>query len=236
MAAPLIPAFRSQRQVDLWIGSKPGLHREVQDSWVFLGPVSKNKRKVLLFCPEQQMNLTWPSLKNGSHVVRTDIRRWSLVPSEKGLLASVSGKGGGGCLFSIPWYLLPGSGDTHTSRGSSQKPDLNSWSKSPLLTSTLEAYLTLKEWRFGFHWCSFPFVFFLKPWQFSYLVLFHIFNPMRLICSLLNKETIASSCWGLSFLLFLVLWGGVGMKAFTASESLYHKWYGFPLAIVTDSS
>lgn len=155
--------------------------------------------------------------------------------SEKGLLASVSGKGGRGGVCSASrgtCYQVQGT----LSRGSSQKPHLNSWSKSPLLTSTLEAYLTLKEWRFGFHWCSFPFVFFLKPWQFSYLVLFHIFNPMRLICSLLNKETIASSCWGLSFLLFLVLWGGVGMKALTASESLYHKWYGFPLAIVTDSS
>lgn len=100
--APLIPAFRSQRQVDLWIGSEPGLHREVQDSWVFLGSVSKNKRKILPFWPEQQMNLTWPSLKNRSQVVRTNIPRWSLVPSEKGLLASVSGKGCGGVSVQHP--------------------------------------------------------------------------------------------------------------------------------------
>lgn len=92
--APLIPAFRSQRQVGLCIGSKPGLHREVQDSWDFLGPISKTKRKVVPFCPEEQMNLTWSSLKTRSQVVRTNIPRWSLVPSEKGLL--VPGGGGGG--------------------------------------------------------------------------------------------------------------------------------------------
>lgn len=115
--APLIPAFRSQRQVGLWIGSKPGLHREVQDSWDFLGPVSKTKRKVLPFCPEEQMNLTWSSLKTRSQVVRTNIPRWSLVPSEKGLLAPGGGGRGRECLFSIPWYLLPGSGNTHTSHG-----------------------------------------------------------------------------------------------------------------------
>lgn len=92
--APLIPAFRSQRQVGLCIGSKPGLHREVQDSWDFLGPISKTKRKVVPFCPEEQMNLTWSSLKTRSQVVRTNILRWSLVPSEKGLL--VPGGGGGG--------------------------------------------------------------------------------------------------------------------------------------------
>lgn len=94
--APLIPAFRSQRQVGLWIGSKPGLHREVQDSWDFLGPVSETKRKVLPFCPEEQMNLTWSSLKTRSQVVRTNIPRWSLVPSEKGLLAPGSGGRGAG--------------------------------------------------------------------------------------------------------------------------------------------
>lgn len=94
--APLIPAFRSQRQVGLWIGSKPGLHREVQDSWDFLGPISKTKRKVVPFCPEEQMNLTWSSLKTRSQVVRTNIPRWSLVPSEKGLLAPRSGGRGAG--------------------------------------------------------------------------------------------------------------------------------------------
>lgn len=101
--APLIPAFRSQRQVGLWIGSKPGLHREVQDSWDFLGPVSKTKRKVLPFCPEEQMNLTWSSLKTRSQVVRTNIPRWSLVPSEKSLLAP----GGEGARVCVQHPMVP---------------------------------------------------------------------------------------------------------------------------------
>lgn len=146
--APLIPAFRSQRRVGLWIGSKPGLHKEVQDSWDFLGPISKTKRKVVPFCPEEQMNLTWSSLKTRSQVVRANIN----TEVESGSLWKGPSCWGGGCEFSIPWYLLPDSGDTHTSHGSSQEPDLNSWCKSPLFTSTHEAYLALKEWRFSFHW------------------------------------------------------------------------------------
>lgn len=158
------------------------------------------------------MNLTWSSLKTRSQVVRTNILRWSLVPSEKGLLVPGVGVGGGASSASHgTCYQIQGTLTPHMAHPRNQISILgvNPRYSRPHMKPTWHwrsrgsAFIDRVVVSFPFSFC----LFFKKPWQFSYLFLLHIFNPMRLICSLLNKETIASSCWRLNSSWYCGGWG-----------------------------
>lgn len=153
-----------------------------------------------------------------------NIPSWSLVPSEKGLLASVS--------YSCRKDCSASRGTCYQVHGDTPHPT-KGWLTHPRNQNSvlgLNPCFPFHTWSppgveggwFSFYWYSssqFPFFFlsFLKYWQLSYLFVFHIFNPIRFIWYLLSKETIASSSRGLSFLLFLVLWSGVDVRPLTAS-------------------